>query len=137
MYFLDTNTCVFLLSNKFKEKSKITWEHIRTVPRNSIKIPSVVLAELCHGAAKSKFREKTFEKNHRFLAFYEVVPFDEHAARVYGDIRAGLETKGQIIGGNDLMIAAIALTHNAILVTNNTREFSRIEGLLLEDWSVT
>ncbi|MBQ3346267.1 MAG: type II toxin-antitoxin system VapC family toxin [Synergistaceae bacterium] len=64
------------------------------------------------------------------------MPFGENEADIYGQIRADLERKGQLIGNNDMLIAATALTHNATLITNNTQEFSRIDGLNLSDWTI-
>jgi tRNA(fMet)-specific endonuclease VapC len=64
----------------------------------------------------------------------EIVPFDGEAAERYGDIRASLELAGRIIGGNDMMIAAIVLSRGGVLITNNTREFSRVENLSVENW---
>jgi len=131
MYFLDTNICVYFLNDKFPEiRGKM-----KNVPQRDIKIPAIVLAELYYGAAKSAKREYNLTRYTRFAALYDIIHFDHKAARTYGDIRAALETKGRIIGGNDLMIAASALTNGAVLVTNNVREFSRIDGLLIEDWT--
>jgi tRNA(fMet)-specific endonuclease VapC len=104
-------------------------------PQNKIKIPTIVMAELYYGAAKSAKREYNLTRYDRFAALYDIIHFDNEAARVYGDIRAALESKGRIIGGNDLMIAALTLANDAVLVTNNTGEFSRVDGLIIEDWT--
>jgi tRNA(fMet)-specific endonuclease VapC len=93
-----------------------------------------VRAELFYGAAKSTNPIKTLATQQAFLKPYTNLPFDESAAAIYGTERARLEKTGIIIGPLDLLIAAITLSHNLILVTNNTREFSRINGLNLEDW---
>ncbi len=69
-----------------------------------------------------------------FLSEIQVVPFDANAAREYGDIRADLEKRGLIIGGNDMLIAAHAKSLNLTLITNNQREFERVKGLKLENW---
>ncbi|MCL1806288.1 MAG: type II toxin-antitoxin system VapC family toxin [Oscillospiraceae bacterium] len=131
MYFLDTNICVYFLNNKFHQIR----EKMRTILRNEIRVPAVVMAELYYGAAKSVKRDYNLIRYARFAALYEIIHFDHKTARVYGDIRAALETKGQIIGGNDLLIAASALANDAVLVTNNTGEFSRVDGLVTEDWT--
>jgi tRNA(fMet)-specific endonuclease VapC len=102
---------------------------------NTIKIPAIVVAELIHGAEKSLDVEKSTEQVKKFLMPFEIVPFDTLAAYSYGKIRASLEKQGQIIGPNDLIIAATVLSQNGILVTNNTREFSRVKKLALEDWT--
>jgi tRNA(fMet)-specific endonuclease VapC len=100
----------------------------------NVKLPSVVYYELCHGAEKSTQRELSFERLSTFVSNIEIVPFDEDAAKLAGKIRADLERAGCIIGGNDIIIAATALANNATLVSNNVREFGRIERLSLENW---
>ncbi len=91
-------------------------------------------AELIFGAVKSDSPEKTQMEQREFLKPLMSLPFDDNAAEQYGVIRAKLESKGTPIGPNDLLIASIALAHNLILVTHNIREFSRIDGLKIEDW---
>ena len=130
-YFLDTNICIFHLNGSAPGLSDIL-EH--TQP-SSIAIPSMVAAELMYGAEKSAKRESNLEKIGLLLSLYDIVSFDLSAAQIYGAIRRDLEYRGQIIGGNDLIIAATVLAHKGTLVTNNTGEFSRVRGLLLEDWA--
>ena len=79
--------------------------------------------------------DKNIKQVEDFCRMFEIVPFDKAAVWVYAEIRANLERKGQIIGQNDLVIAATVLSRNGILITNNIKEFSRIEGLLYEDWT--
>jgi len=131
VYLLDTNICVYFLNNKFPQIK----EKIKTVSQDRLKIPAVVMAELYYGAVKSAKKEYNLARYTRFSALYNIVCFDNNAARIYGDIRVALEAKGQIIGGNDLMIAATTLANDAILVTNNVGEFSRVDGLVVEDWT--
>ena len=88
----------------------------------------------CHDAASLNVGVVMRAYDFAALAYF-VATFDNFVLDTYGQIRAALELKGQKIGANDTMIAAIALAHNATLVTNNIKEFSRIEGLLLEDWT--
>jgi tRNA(fMet)-specific endonuclease VapC len=95
---------------------------------------SVVKAELFYGAMKSANPEKTLAKQQRFINRFTSLPFDDKAVETYGRIRAQLEKLGTPIGPNDLLIAAIAVANHVTLVTHNTREFSRIEGLEIEDW---
>jgi tRNA(fMet)-specific endonuclease VapC len=131
MYFLDTNICVYFLSDKFSHiKEKMT-----QISQKDISLPVIVMAELYYGAAKSERKEHNLERYFRFISLYDIVSFDNKAAQAYGDIRAALEAKGLPIGGNDLLIAASALANNAVLVTNNVREFSRVNGLIIEDWT--
>ncbi len=94
------------------------------------------MAELLYGAYKSKRADENVKDVMNFVEDFEIIPVDLPEADLYGQIRASLGRKGQPIGNNDMLIAATALTHNATLVTNNTGEFSRIDGLKLEDWTL-
>ena len=94
---------------------------------------SVVAAELAYGVAKSG-STRNREALEMFLAPLIILPFDVAALWAYGDLRAELERKGTPIGALDTMIAAHALSHKSILVTNNSREFARVPGLALENW---
>lgn len=89
-----------------------------------------------YGAEKSQKRERNIANIQIFTSELEIVPFDTKAAEIAGTIRAELEKIGQPIGGYDLMIAATALANDGVVVTNNIREFSRINRLSVEDWSV-
>ena len=131
IYFFDTNICVYYLN----AKSLPLIEKIESIDLEKIAIPSVTAAELYYGAAKSVKRDYNLSRYKAFLSIFDSITFDHSAARIYGDIRAALEAKGQTIGGNDLMIAASALANEAVLVINNTGEFSRVDGLVLEDWT--
>lgn len=133
LYFIDTNICISCMRGS-KKTETLGYKFIIHEP--DIRIPSVVVAELMHGAYKSKISEKTLQETEDFISDFEIVPFDESAARTYGRIKADLERKGLVIGPNDFLIAATALSRRAILVTNNTEEFSRIEGLRLSDWTI-
>ncbi len=117
MYFLDTNTCIDFLRNRFL-----------SIPLNEIKIPVVVKAELLLGAYKSS-KSETLEWTKQFLELFEVIPFSDEMSCTCAKIRKSLESKGKTIGANDLFIAAAALNKDAILVTHNTSEFIRIAGL--------
>ncbi len=117
MYFLDTNTCIDFLRNRFL-----------SIPLNEIKIPVVVKAELLLGAYKSS-KSETLEWTKQFLELFEVIPFSDEMSCTCAKIRKELESKGKTIGANDLFIAAAALNKEAILVTHNTCEFIRIAGL--------
>ena len=95
---------------------------------------SVVRGELFYGSAKSQTPEQSVEKQVRFLKPYATLPYDDVAAKEYGRIRAHLEALGTPLGPYDMQIAAIAVVHNLILVTHNTREFGRILWLNIQDW---
>ena len=129
-YLLDTNTCIRHLN----QRSNAITEQLHNTPESEIIICSVVRAELYYGAMKSQNPEGTLNKQRRFAERFMSLPFDDAAALVYARIRAELERRGTPIGGNDLMIAAIALANGLILITHNTREFGRVAGLQIEDW---
>ena len=101
-----------------------------------IALCSVVKAELLFGALCSSQKESNLQLLSKLFAPLISFDFDNDAASHYAQIRAELSTKGNLIGANDLIIAAIAKANNAILVTHNTGEFSRVQGLTIEDWEV-
>ena len=131
MYFFDTNICIYLLKGAFPGLEK---KVLATEP-GKIKIPAMVAAELIYGARKSQKAEETMGKIERFLKPLQIIPFDTEAAFLYGSIRASLEKAGTIIGFNDMIIAATVLANNGTLITNNSEEFSRVEGLNCENWT--
>lgn len=130
MYMLDTNICVYLIEHN---PLQVRTQFEKRQP-GDIMLSSIVLAELMYGISKSQHKERNLAALEMFFIPLEIVQFDEHAAGKYGDIRADLEQSGQIIGGNDLFIAAHALSLDATLVTNNLKEFTRVPGLQLENW---
>ena len=131
-YLLDTNTCIRYLNGR----SPQVVARLRATAPSEIVLCAIVKAELFAGAAKSNYPAKTLAAQLLFLNPFVSLPFDDTAAIMYGPIRAALEQAGTPIGPNDLLIAAIALANNLTLVTHNTREFSRVPGLALEDWEI-
>ena len=131
-YLLDTNICIYII----KQKPPIVLERLQKSEVNEIGISVITLAELEYGVAKSSFPERNKLALVQFLAPFEILPFSETAAAVYGRIRSDLEKSGQIIGPYDLLIGAQALSEKLTLVTNNEREFQRIPGLTIENWVV-
>ncbi len=129
MILLDTNTCIYVINNKPPE----VFLRFRRFVLGEIGVSSVVAAELAFGAAKSASARNRHALE-LFLAPLEILPFDEAAVWAYGDLRADLERRGESIGSLDTMIAAHALSLNALLVTNNTREFAKVKGLQLDNW---
>ena len=105
--------------------------HFKKIPASAIMIPEVVVAEIEYGARKSRDYQKTMERYLPFINVFEKVPFGGMATQKYGVIRANLEKDGHVIGANDMQIAATALAEGGTLVTHNTGEFERIQGLLL------
>jgi len=130
MYMLDTNICIYVLRNrtsKLKHKFKVT---------KSICISSVTYAELCFGIenGESSLRKQRWKELNLFTQKLIIEPLGEGAAKDYGLIRATLKKQGNLIGNNDILIAAHARSLNMILVTNNTDEFKRVTNLDIENW---
>jgi tRNA(fMet)-specific endonuclease VapC len=129
-YLIDTNICIYII----KQKPSVVLERLQKLKVNEIGISVITLAELEYGVAKSNFPERNKLALIQFLVPFEILPFSETAAAIYGRIRADLEKKGQIIGPYDLLIGAQALSEKLTLVTNNEREFQRIPGITIENW---
>lgn len=132
IHLLDTNACIgWLRGNVPKLVAKI-----QSVDPSDLMLCSVVVGELAFGAERSgaAYRTANLARVGRMRSLFFSVPYDDAAADEYGRIRAHLALAGQMIGPNDLMIAAIASVHAMTLVTHNTAEFSRVPGLLIEDW---
>ena len=129
MILLDSNICIYIINTKPPE----VLARFRQFQLGEIGLSSVAAAELAYGVAKSG-SARNRQALEMFLAPLDILPFDEKALWAYGDVRADLERRGLAIGSLDTMIAAHALSLNATLVTNNLREFSRVNGLLLENW---
>jgi tRNA(fMet)-specific endonuclease VapC len=132
IWLLDTNPCIRVLNGR---SATLTARMNRT-NRAEIGISAITVAELFYGSAKSQTPDRSRQKQVLFLREFNILPFNESHAEAYARIRATLEARGIPISHADIQIAAIALTHDLILVTHNNREFSRIEGLKLEDWEV-
>jgi len=128
---LDTNICIYII----KRKPESVLKHFLDYRVGDVGISSITLAELRYGVAKSKYKEKNAKALEEFTIPLEIVSFDEAAALAYGEIRSALEAAGSPIGAMDMLIAAHAISLGVQLVTNNTREFSRIPGLTLLDWT--
>ena len=128
-YLLDTN----ILSDLVRNPQGRVARHIGEVGDSEICTSIIVTAELRYGAAK-KGSQRLATQLEAVLGALEVLPFEAPADATYGRLRSRLGRKGQPIGGNDLLIAAHALSSGHILVTDNEREFSRIDGLLRENW---
>jgi tRNA(fMet)-specific endonuclease VapC len=133
MYLLDTNACIRILNNS---SAAVVARFGRESPA-TIRLCSVVKAELLYGARKSRRVAATLKSLDRFFDPIVSLPFDDAAADEYGVIRAQLERAGTPIGANDLMIAAIARHHDLTLVTNNLDEFCRIAALRIDDWETS
>src|SRR6478672_7794563 len=130
-YLLDTNVWVTLLRNSSAEVAR---RFHAVAPTGDLRVCSVVRAELRHGALCSAKPAANRAAVDAMLAPYPSLPFDDAAADQYAAIRSHLESLGQVIGPLDMQIAAIARENGYTLVTHNTAEFSRVPGLILEDW---
>lgn len=130
-YMLDTNACIALI----KRKPAAALRRFAGCLPGEVGISSITLAELRYGVAKSAALEKNRQAFEGFLLPMEIADFDAAAAEAYGRVRSGLEKAGTPIGPLDTQIGAHALSLGAVLVTNNTREFRRIRGLAVEDWT--
>jgi len=131
-YMLDTNSCVEFLNHR---DSTVT-RKLSEINREDVALCSIVKAELYTGAHKSSRRDENLSVLRHFFSQFASFPFDDRAAEIYGRIRIQLAQGGKLIGPNDLLIAAIAIANDMVLVTHNTREFSRVVGLRIEDWEV-
>lgn len=131
MWLLDTNICIYLIK---KHPARVL-DRLRALDIAAVGVSSITVAELQYGVAKSARPEQNALALARLLAPLEVLPFDDAAAAVYGDIRTDLERAGTPIGSMDLLIAAHARALGRTLVTNNTREFRRVAGLRVENWA--
>lgn len=130
-WMLDTDTCIAII-----KKHPLALKKLRGKSIGQVGISSITLGELAFGAAKSNRPEEAHGALDEFLLALEVAVFDADAAMRYGAVRASLERRGKPIGPLDALIGSHAHVLDVILVTHNTREFSRIEGLRLEDWTM-
>jgi len=132
-YYLDTNICVYFL----KASNQNLKQKILSESPDNIKIPSIVKAELLYGAEKSQKKNENMVRINQFLFPMEIIGFNDQESIEYSKIRADLEKRGEIIGPNDLFIAAIVKANKGTLVTNNTKEFKRVSDLQIVDWSTS
>ena len=130
-YMLDTNICIYAIKNRPKQ----VFEKIKENLFCGLRISAITLAELEHGVEKSQYPDRNRAALLQFLSILEILPFDDDAAVEYGKICADLQRKGTPIGTMEMLIAGHARAEHVILVTNNTREFERVENLRLENWA--
>jgi len=129
-YMLDTNICVYLI----KKKPENVLINLHSNIGDGVGISAITLAELIHGVEASVYPGKNALALNQFLSIVDILPFDDEAAAEYGKICAALRRQGTPIGTMDMLIAAHAKAKGLIIVTNNVREFERVEGLGLENW---
>lgn len=128
-YMLDTNICIYAINHHPTQvKAKLI-----SIGEGQCAISSIVASELAFGVVKSG-REDNKANLTRFLSLFDIVPFDDNSIWYYANLRHDLQSKGNIIGALDMLIAAHALALDATLVTNNVKEFERIQHLKVENW---
>ncbi len=132
MYLLDTNICIFAIKNK----PEIVLKRIQENFTQGIYISSLTVAELEFGVENSQKIEQNRFALLKFLSIFNILNFDDSDAVDYGILKADLKKQGKIIGPIDMLLASQALNKNLILVTNNTKEFERVNGLKIEDWTI-
>jgi tRNA(fMet)-specific endonuclease VapC len=129
-YLLDTNICIYI---RQKRPEAVLRRFSRIRPGEAV-LSVITYGDLIYGANKSSQRAEAVERLRQLVELLPPLPLPKDAGESYGKIRAELESKGELIGNNDLWIAAHALASQLILVTNNEREFRRISGLKVQDW---
>ena len=135
-YMLDTNICIFLLTQRQPEYQQRILARLEALPNDvSVYLSSITVSELSYGVRKSRWRKTNETVLKEFLLDFQIATFDTPAAWLTGEIRANLERLGRPIGPMDTLIAAHAMSQDLILVTHNTGEFSRVKGLRLENWA--
>ncbi|MCF7946650.1 MAG: type II toxin-antitoxin system VapC family toxin [Spirochaetia bacterium] len=132
MYLLDTNICIFAI----KRKPAKVLELIKKRPEESIYISSLTVAELEFGVQNSEKMEQNRIALLKFLSIFKILNFDDADAIDYGRLKVDLRKKRELIGPIDMLLAAQALNKEIIFVTNNVKEFKKVDGLRIEDWSV-
>jgi tRNA(fMet)-specific endonuclease VapC len=131
-YLLDTNICIYIRQKRPAEVLR----RFRDLRPGEAVLSMITYGELLYGAAKSKQKVLALERLRELVHVLPALALPESAAEAYGSIRAELESKGQMIGNNDLWIATHAVTAGLILVTNNEKEFRRVRGLKVQNWAV-
>ena len=130
-FLLDTNICIYII----KQKPKKVLDRFLKQKVGDLAISTITLSELEYGVGKSSKLIQNKIALTEFLAPIEIIEYDSRAAEVYGNIRSTLEKLGKVIGPLDMLIAAHAVSHGLVLVTNNEKEFQRVPGLRLQNWS--
>ena len=132
-YMLDTDTCSYIM----KRSSDRLLKRLQKIPVGEVCISVITKSELLYGVELSPQRQQDEAALNAFLPYVEVLEFPDEASSHYARIRADLKRLGTLIGANDLFIAAHARSLGLTLVTNNTREFRRVRGLSIENWTVS
>ena len=129
-FLIDTNICIYIMNNRPPE----VIQRFKNIEIGLIGISSISVSELHYGVNKSRCIKHNLKRLEEFLNPFEILPYDENASRYYGKIRSQLEKQGNVIGPLDMLIAAHALSKDLILITNNEKEFKRIQAVKVENW---
>ena len=132
IYMLDMDICIYII----KRKPLHVLERLESIQPDQLSMSAITFAELMNGAKKSQRVEANVSRLNALGEILEICSFDQQAAVAYGDVRSSLEKRGEVIGPHDLLIAAHGLSLDRTLITNNEREFKRVEGLKVDNWSV-
>ena len=132
-YLLDTNICIYI---RQKRPAEVLARFEKLKVGDAV-LSVITYGELLYGAQKSKERERALARLSDLVSLLPVLDLPATAADHHGEVRAFLEVKGEIIGGNDLWIAAHAKAEGLVLVTNNEREFKRVPGLKIQNWAAS
>ena len=130
-FLLDTNICIYI---RRRQPAQVM-ARFRRLKAGEAALSVVTYGELLYGAEKSPTRTRAFRELDELASMMQVLPLPPEAARMYGSIRAVLEARGEMIGANDVWIAAHAKATDLTLVTNNEREFKRVAGLNIQNWT--
>ena len=130
-YLIDTNICIYIMNKKPDD----VIQKFKQIKIGEIGVSTITISDLQYGISKSRKRKKNEIRLNEFITPLEILPYDESAAKAYGDLRYELEKAGKPIGPLDLLIAAHAVSRNLIVVTNNDKEFKRIKKLKVENWA--
>ena len=130
-YMLDTNICIYII----KQKPQKVFDRFNTLKVGQVCISAITFSEMQFGISHSSLPEKNQKALNKFLAPVEILDYPAEASPIYGELRTKLQASGELIGPHDMLIAAHAMSQNLVLVTNNTKEFSRLAGLKYENWA--
>ena len=128
-YLIDTNIIIYSLKNEANVQTN--FKRKGNIPKS---ISAITYGELIYGAKKSQYVEKNIAIVRRIAEIFPIISITASIMDAFGEIKANLESKGNVIGDMDLLIASTAITNNMILVTNNEKHFKSIHGLEIENW---
>lgn len=129
-YLIDTNICIYIMNQRVPSVTA----RFHALSTDSVGISEITVSELAYGVEKSQRKAENTTRLSEFLMPFTILPYQAPVSKAYAEIRTDLERRGQVIGPLDMLLAAHAIAEDLTLVTNNTKEFQRINGLKLENW---